>query len=69
VKVPSAPGSGKRIAKRKGVRREAESERSGRQTLGPRDTNRIRRTGRARLQDKPKSDSCTEALDVNAAGR
>jgi hypothetical protein len=68
VKVPGAPGSGKRVADGKGVRREAESEGSRRRNLGPRNTNRIRRTRRVRLQNKPKPHSCTEAGDVNAAG-
>ena len=68
VKVPGAPGSGKRVADGKGVRREAESEGSRRQTLGPRDTNRIRRARWVRLRCKPKPDSCTEAVRVYAAG-
>ena len=62
------PGSGKRIAKGKGVHREVESEGSRRRNLGPRNTNRIRRTRRVRLRNKPKPHSCTEAGDVNAAG-
>ena len=68
VKVPGAPGSGKRVAEGKGVRREAESEGSRRRNLGPRNTNRIRRTRRVRLPNKPKPHGCTEAADVNAAG-
>ena len=68
VKVPGAPGSGKRVADGKGVRREAESEGSRRRNLGPRNTNRIRRTQGVRLLNKSKPDSCTEPADVNAAG-
>ena len=68
MKVPGAPGSGKRVADGKGVRREAESERSRRQTPGLTDRNRIRRTRRVRRRNTSKPDSCTEAVDVNAAG-
>ena len=68
VKVPGAPGSGKRVADGKGVRREAESEGSRRRNLGPRNTNRIRRAQGVRLPNKPKPDSCTEPADVDAAG-
>ena len=54
VKVPSAGGSAKRIAGGKGVRREAESERSPRQTVGPTNRNRIRHTrvGESAEQDE-----------------
>ena len=44
------------------------SEGSRRRNLGPRNTNRIRRTQGVRLLNKPKPDSCTEPADVNAAG-
>ena len=54
VKVPSAGGSAKRIARGKGVRREAESEASPRQTVGPTNRNRIRhsRAGESAKQDE-----------------
>ena len=54
VKVPSAGGSAKRIVKGKGVRREAESERTPRQTVGPTNRNRIRHTraGESAEQDE-----------------
>ena len=68
MKVPGAPGSGKRAADGKGVRREAESEGSRRRNLGPRDTNRIRLARRVRPRNRPKPDSCTESAHVNAAG-
>ena len=68
VEVPGAPGSGKRVADGKGVRREAESEGSRRRNLGPRNTNRIRRARRVRPLRRPKPHSCTESANVNAAG-
>ena len=54
VQVPSAGGSAKRIAGGKGVRREAGSERSPRQTVGPTNRNRIRHTrvGESAEQDE-----------------
>ena len=44
MKVRNLPGSGKDIANGKGVRREAESEGSRRQTSGLTDRNRIEAT-------------------------
>jgi len=44
VRVLYGAWSWQPLAKGKGVRREAESEGSRRQTLAPRNTNRIRRT-------------------------
>ena len=44
MKVPSAGGSAKHIAEGKGVRREAGSERSRRQTVDLTNRNRIRHT-------------------------
>ena len=44
MKDPNPPGSGKEIAEGKGVRREAESERSRRQTVDLTNRNRIRHT-------------------------
>jgi hypothetical protein len=44
VEVPSAGGSTKHIAGGKGVRREAGSERSPRQTIGLTNRNRMRHT-------------------------
>ncbi|ERI05136.1 hypothetical protein HMPREF9069_01058 [Atopobium sp. oral taxon 810 str. F0209] len=54
VKVPSTPGSGKCIAKSKGVHREVESEGSRRQTFGLTNRNRMRRmwVGEAATQVK-----------------
>ena len=51
------PSSGKCIVRGKGVRREAESEGSPRQTSGLTNRNRIRRNLRIRLHDKLKSNS------------
>ena len=42
VKGPRQPGSGKVIAKAKGVRREAESEGRRRQNSGPTNRNHVR---------------------------
>ena len=55
MKVPNTPGSGKCIAKAKGVRGDAESEGRWRQISGPTNRNRIRQALRIRLHDKSKS--------------
>jgi hypothetical protein len=54
VKVPNTPGSGKCIAKAKGVRREAESEGRRRRISGLTNRNLIRLQMRVKLHDKPK---------------
>jgi len=69
VKVLSVPGSGKHIAKGKGVHREVESEGSPRQTLGPTNRNHIRQVRRIRLPNKLKSNNYTEYVNVNVADR
>ena len=68
MKVPRPPGSGKVIAKAKGVRCEAESEGRQRQSSGPTNRNHVRLQARVRLQSKLKPNSCTELLAVNMAG-
>ena len=68
MKVPRPPGSGKVIAKAKGVRREAESEGRRRQNSGPTNRNHVRPRARVRLPYKSKPKSCTESLAVNMAG-
>ena len=68
MKVPRPPGSGKVIAKAKGVRREAESEGRRRQSSGPTHRNHVRLQSRERLQDKSKPNGCTESLAVDMAG-
>ena len=68
MKVPRPLGSGKVIAKAKGVCREAESEGRRRQNSSPTYKNHVRPQARVRLPDKPKSKSCTESLAVNMAG-
>ena len=69
MKVPNTPGSGKCIAKAKGVRGDAESEGRWRQISGPTNRNRIRQALRIRLRHKPKSNGYTESAHVNAADR
>ena len=69
MKVLSVPGSGKHIAKGKGVHREVESEVSPRQTLGPTNRNHIRQVRRIRLPNKLKSNNYTEYVNVNVADR
>ena len=68
VKVPRPPGSGKVIAKAKGVHREMESEGRRRQSSGPTNRNHVRPQARVRLHAEPKPNSCTESLAVNMAG-
>jgi len=68
VKVPKPPDSGKATAKGKGVRREAESEGSRRQTSGLTYRNPIQGLRvRIRLQKKPKSDNYPKSSKVNRA--
>jgi len=68
VKVPRPPGSGKVIAKGKGVHREVKSEGSRRQSSGLTNRNRIEgRKQEVRLQQKLKPNNCTELFSVNAA--
>lgn len=57
MEVPSAGGSTKRIAKGKGVRREAESEGSPRQTTDLTNRNCIRhsKVGKSATQDEARS--------------
>ena len=69
MQVLSVPGSGKRIAKGKGVRREVESEGSPRQTLDLTNRNHIRQLRRISLHNKVKSNSYTEYINVNVADR
>ena len=69
MKVLSAPGSGKHIAKGKGVHREVESEGSPRQTLGLTNRNHIRQGRRIRLPHKLKSNNYTEYVNVDVADR
>ena len=69
MKVLSVPGSGKHIAKGKGVHREVESEGSPRQTLGLTNRNHIRQVRRIRLLYKLKSNNYTECVNVNVADR
>ena len=61
------PGSGKHIAKGKGVQREVESEGSPRQTLGLTNRNHIRQVCMIRLLNKLKSNNYTEYVNVNVA--
>ena len=68
MKDPRPPGSGKRIAKGKGVRCEAESEGRWRQNSDPTNRNHVRSEARVRLRHKLKPNSCTESLTVNMAG-
>ena len=68
MKVPRPPGSGKVIAKAKGVRREAESEGRRRQNPDPTNRNHVRPRARVRLLTEPKPSNCTESLAVNMAG-
>ena len=65
MKVLSVPGSGKHIAKGKGVHCEVEFEGSPRQTLGLTNRNHIRQLRRIRLQYKSKSNNYTEYVNVN----
>ena len=60
VKVPSAGGSTKRIARGKGVHREVESEGSPRQTVGPTNRNRIRHTIVGKVAKQTEAQSYTE---------
>ena len=69
MKVPNPHGSGKDIAKAKGVRRETGSEGRRRQSSGPTNRNLVRPQMRVRLQRKLKPDSYTESSAVNKAGR
>ena len=68
MKVPSPPGSGKDIAKAKGVPGDGESEGRRRQNSDPTNRNLVRLSARVRLHDKPKPNSCTESLAVNKTG-
>ena len=68
MKVPNPPGSGKDIAKGKGVPGDGESEGSRRQTSDLTNRNHIRLQSRVRLQYKPKPNSCTESVAINMAG-
>ena len=68
MKVPRPPGSGKVIAKAKGVRREAESEGRRRQNSDPTNRNHVRPRARVRLPVEPKPNNCTESLEVDMAG-
>ena len=68
MKVPRPPGSGKVIAKAKGVHREVESEGRRRQSSDPTNRNHVRPQARVRLLCKPKPNRCTESLVVNVAG-
>ena len=67
MKVLSVPGSGKHIAKGKGVHRELESEGSPRQTLGLTNRNHIRQVRRINLHNKVKSKNYTEYVNVDVA--
>ena len=69
MEVPNTPGSGKCIAKAKGVRGDEESKGRRRQISGPTNRNRIRQALRIRLPVKPKSNSYTESANVDAADR
>ena len=68
MKVPRSPGSGKVIAKAKGVRCEAESEGRRRQSSDPTNGNHVKPQVRARQLYKQKPNSCTESLAVNIVG-
>ena len=68
MKVPRPPGSGKVIAKTKGVHREVESEGRWRQNSDPTNRNHVRLSARVRLPMKPKPNNCTESTVVNMAG-
>ena len=57
------PGSGKHIAKGKGVHREVESEGSPRQTLGLTNRNHIRQLRRISLHYKVKSNKGSAGID------
>ena len=61
MKVPSAGGSTKRIAGGKGVRREAESEGSPRQTTDPMNKNHIRHTRMGKVAKQTEALSYTES--------
>jgi len=69
VKDPNMPGSGKCIAKSKGVHREVESEGSWRQTSGLTNRNHMRLQLRIRLLDKSKSNNYTELIAIYVADR
>ena len=69
MKVRNTPGSGKCIAKSKGVHREMKSEESWRQNSGLTNRNHIRLQLGIRLQDKPKSNNYPELTVVNVADR
>ena len=60
MKVPSAGGSTKRIARGKGVHREVESEGSPRQTVGPTNRNRIRHAIVGKVAEQTEAQSYTE---------
>ncbi len=61
------PGSGKCIAKSKGVHREVESEESWRQSSGLTNRNHIRLQSGIRLRNKSKSNNYPELTVVNVA--
>lgn len=67
MKVPKSGDSAKTIAKGKGVRREAESERSRRQTAEPTNRNLIRQPVDGELARQSKPNSYPETRDVNEA--
>ena len=67
MKVPRPPGSGKVIAKTKGVHREVESEGRWRQISGLTNRNHIRLQLRIRLHYKLKSSNYSEVAVVNVA--
>ena len=69
VKVPNPPGSGKDIAKTKGVHCEVESEGRWRQISGLTNRNHIRLQLRIRLRPKPKSNNYSELTVVDVADR
>ena len=61
MKVPSAGGSTKRIARGKGVHCEMESEGSSRQTADPMDKNHIRHTRVGKVAKQTEALSYTES--------
>jgi hypothetical protein len=67
VKVSNPPGSGKDIAKTKGVLGDGESEGRWRQISGLTNRNLIRLQVRVRLLYKSKPNNYTESLAVNKA--
>ena len=69
MKVPSAGGSAKRIAKSKGVHREVESEESWRQTTGLTNRNRMRHEQAGKAASQAEAQRLHGACSVDAAGR